>query len=71
VRIGETPEMDRRIFSGTMFIPELSIAKSILGVNCSSTPKKFSLKLGFSATFSEKRSQPPLETFLIFFKEQI
>jgi hypothetical protein len=50
VRIGETPEMDRRIFYGTMFISELSIAKSILGVNCSSTPKKFSLKLGFSAT---------------------
>jgi hypothetical protein len=25
----------------------------------------------FSAAFSEKRSQPPLETFLIFFKEQI
>jgi len=71
VRTEETTEIDGTIFALATLISALNSSKWFFDLNCSPPPKKFSLELGFSAAFSEKRSQPPLETFLIFFKEQI
>jgi hypothetical protein len=49
VRTEETTEIDGTIFALAALISELNSSKWFFDLNCSPPPKKFSLKLGFSA----------------------